>query len=262
LQQPLPLIHSFYGTDVSYIHDRGFSHFVDGCCPGLLQLLQQHGITRGRIVDVGCGGGISTAALAAAGFETLGIDQSAAMIKLARQRLPAGQFTRGSLDDQPLPECQTVIAVGEVLNYTRTAHPARRLAHFFSRVHRALSENGLLIFDIREPLKRSELPLSHQWQGGDWTCLVRQELARRGRTLTRHVTTFRQLGKLYRRQDEIHVQSLYSRNALVTSLRTRGFQVQTRRSYGNYRLHDHRLVVVAKKATKRRSLRAFVSLAE
>ncbi|MEE3368675.1 MAG: class I SAM-dependent methyltransferase [Planctomycetota bacterium] len=256
------MIHSFYGTDVSYIHDCGFSHFVDGCCPGLLQLLQQHGITRGRIVDVGCGGGISTAALAAAGFETLGIDQSAAMIKLARQRLPAGQFTRGSLDDQPLPECQTVIAVGEVLNYTRTAHPARRLAHFFSRVHRALSENGLLIFDIREPLKRSELPLSHQWQGGDWTCLVRQELARRGRTLTRHVTTFRQLGKLYRRQDEIHVQSLYSRNALVTSLRTRGFQVQTRRSYGNYRLHDHRLVVVAKKATKRRSLRAFVSLAE
>ena len=254
------MTYSFYGTDVSYIHDRGFRRFVDGCCAGLLQLVQQHGITRGRIVDLGCGGGISTEALAAAGFETLGIDQSAAMIKLARQRLPQGKFRRASLEDQPLPECQAITALGETLNYTRSVQPARRLSQFFARAHRALTPNGLLIFDIREPLNRGELAPNHQWQGEDWACLVRQELTRRGRTLTRHVTSFRQLGKLYRREDEIHVQHLYSKSELVASLRARGFRVHTRRSYGTYRLHDHRLVVVAKKVANPRSPRVFVPL--
>ena len=254
------MTYSFYGTDVSYIHDRGFSRFVDGCCAGLLQLVQQNGITRGRIVDLGCGGGISTEALAAAGFETLGIDQSAAMIKLARQRLPQGKFRRASLEDQPLPECQAITALGETLNYTRSVHPARRLSQFFARAHRALTPNGLLIFDIREPLNRGELASDQQWQGKDWACLVRQELTRRGRTLTRHVTSFRQLGKLYRREDEIHVQHLYSKSELVASLRARGFRVHTRRSYGTYRLHDHRLVVVAKKVANPRSPRVFVPL--
>ena len=252
--------HSFYGTDVSYIHDRGFSRFVDGCCAGLLQLLQQYGTTEGRIVDLGCGGGVSTAALAAAGFETLGIDQSAAMIQLARQRLPQGKFIRAALEDEPLPECQAITALGETLNYTRTAQPARRLSQFFACAHRALTDNGLLIFDIREPLIRGDLALTHQWQGADWACLVRQELARRGRTLTRHVTSFRQVGKLYRRHDEIHVQQLYSKIKLAASLRARGFRVHTRRSYGTYRLHDHRLVVVAKKVAKHRPLRVFVPL--
>ena len=247
------MTYSFYGTDVSYIHDRGFSRFVDGCCAGLLQLVQQHEITRGRIVDLGCGGGISTEALAAAGFETLGIDQSAAMIKLARQRLPQGKFRRASLEDQPLPECQAITALGETLNYTRSVQPARRLSQFFARAHRALTPNGLLIFDIREPLNRGELAPNHQWQGEDWACLVRQEL-------TRHVTSFRQLGKLYRREDEIHVQHLYSKSELVASLRARGFRVHTRRSYGTYRLHDHRLVVVAKKVANPRSPRVFVPL--
>ena len=251
-------MNSFYGTDVSYIHDRGFSRFVEGCCAGLLQLLKRHGITQGHVVDLGCGSGISTAALAAAGFQTLGIDQSAPMLKLARQRLQRGKFRHTSLEDEPLPECSAITAVGEVLNYTRTTQPAARLSQFFARAHRALVPGGLLIFDIREPLHRDHLALNNQWQGADWTCLVRQKLTRRGRILTRYVTSFRQLGKLYRRQDEIHVQHLYSQDDLVNWLRASGFRVRTRRSYGKYRLRNHRLVVVAKKVANDRPAGVFV----
>ncbi|MAV34468.1 MAG: SAM-dependent methyltransferase [Planctomycetaceae bacterium] len=243
---------SFYGTDVSYIHDRGFSQFAERSRGGLLQLLSENGVTGGRVVDLGCGGGISTAALAALGFQAIGVDQSSPMLKLARRRLPTGTFLRGTLEGCRLPRCEAITAVGEVLNYDPTPRRGGRLRAFFARAYGALGPGGLLIFDIREPLRRRELPPDGHWQGPDWACLVRQELAPRGRTLTRYVTSFRQLGKLYRRQEEVHVQHLFTENELVGWLKASGFRVRTRRSYGDYRLRSHHLVVIARKPPRDR----------
>ena len=44
------------------------------------------GTPSGRLLDVGCGGGSHTAALAAAGWETVGVDVSEAQLRLARER--------------------------------------------------------------------------------------------------------------------------------------------------------------------------------
>lgn len=44
------------------------------------------GPAAGRLLDVGCGGGSHTAAFAAAGWDTVGIDVSEAQLRLARQR--------------------------------------------------------------------------------------------------------------------------------------------------------------------------------
>ncbi|MHC4598082.1 MAG: hypothetical protein ACYS47_03665 [Planctomycetota bacterium] len=44
-----------YGEDVAYTHDAGFSGFAVGAAPGLLEILINHGLSRGLVVDLGCG---------------------------------------------------------------------------------------------------------------------------------------------------------------------------------------------------------------
>jgi SAM-dependent methyltransferase len=81
------------------------------------------------VVELGCGSGITARRLTDAGHDVLGIDQSAPLIALARERAPGARFTVGSFVTEPLPECDAVLAIGEVLNYlfdegnTRAALP-------------------------------------------------------------------------------------------------------------------------------------------
>src|SRR5262245_16914733 len=106
-----------YASDLAYIHDVGHGHFARQAAPALLKLLQQHAITSGTVVDLGCGSGIWAEALVKAGYNVLGIDISAAMIDIARQRVPKAQFQVGSYLKAELPPCVAVTSIGECLNY-------------------------------------------------------------------------------------------------------------------------------------------------
>lgn len=48
--------------------------------------------TEGIVVDLGCGSGIWTTALADSGYEVVGVDISPAMIEIACQRVPEARF--------------------------------------------------------------------------------------------------------------------------------------------------------------------------
>jgi SAM-dependent methyltransferase len=91
-----------------------------------------------------------------AGYKVLGVDQSPAMIKLARSIAPESKFQVGSLLSAKLPACDGVTSIGECLNYCFDESNSRtRLRGFFRRVHRALRPGGVFVFDIAEP---SRLP--------------------------------------------------------------------------------------------------------
>jgi SAM-dependent methyltransferase len=57
----------------------------------LPELVRRH-VTGTRAVDFGCGAGRSTRFLAALGLHTIGLDISADMVRLARERDPAGNY--------------------------------------------------------------------------------------------------------------------------------------------------------------------------
>lgn len=62
-------------------------------------LIEQLG-ERGRVLDLGCGSGVPTARqLLDAGHEVVGIDESTAMLELAREHGPNGDFRYGDLRD-------------------------------------------------------------------------------------------------------------------------------------------------------------------
>ncbi|WP_018569874.1 class I SAM-dependent DNA methyltransferase [Streptomyces sp. PsTaAH-124] len=53
-----------------------------------------------RVLDVGCGTGVPTARrLAEAGLDVVGVDLSATMVELARERVPGARFHRADLAD-------------------------------------------------------------------------------------------------------------------------------------------------------------------
>ena len=86
-------------------------------------------------LDVGCGAGASTAALAAYAREVTGVDPSEAMLRRARQALPDASFVLGRSDALPLADATyALVAAAGSLNY---ADPSAALAEI-SRVMRPL----------------------------------------------------------------------------------------------------------------------------
>lgn len=115
--------------------------------PAMLRLA---GNVRGhRILDVGCGAGPTMAALRDAGADVVGLDVSAAMIDLARQRLGPDADLRVADLDRPLPfrdaEFDDVVA-SLVLHYL--ADWSGPLAE----LRRVLKPGGRLLVSVNHPV--------------------------------------------------------------------------------------------------------------
>jgi SAM-dependent methyltransferase len=223
-----------YRDDLAYIHDAGFGGFARDAASFLLAALWRQGMAGGLVVDLGCGSGILAERVAAAGFDVLGIDVSAAMVALARQRVPGGRFRRGSLLTAELAPCVAVTAVGECVNYQfDPANTKQGLEKLFRRIYQALGPGGLLVFDVAEPGRVPGSGLQRTFREGEgWAVLVIAEEDRRRGLLTRRITSFRKVGETYRRDHEVHRLRLFRRSEVAGQLRRIGFRVRVLSGYG------------------------------
>jgi SAM-dependent methyltransferase len=200
------------------------------------------------VVEFGCGGGTLAGRLAGAGFDVLGIDQSRAMIEIARKRAPRARFAVGTLAATPLPQCDAIVAIGEVVNYlpSGTVRAVRRhdreLFKFFARAAAALAPGGLLLFDFMTTSVGRTYPMKVR-AGRDWAIAASARAA--GQVLIREMTTFRRVGVGYRSAHEQHYVRLYSRARITSALRRAGFAVAMRRTIGSTRLIRGDLFAIA-----------------
>ena len=236
-----------YKDDLAYVHDVGFGYFARGATPWLLDTLRRRGITEGLVVDLGCGSGLWARALVDAGYDVLGIDLSAAMIDLARTRVPEATFRTASVFQAALPPCRAVTALGEIFNYLFDAANAfGELGRLFRRVFDALQPGGLLIFDIAEP-GRGRGPRQRHFEGDDWAILTEYEEDTTTHQLTRRIVTFRKVDGCYRRDEENHRLQLYQGTDVAAALRRVGFRVRTVRGYGQQRFPKAYVGFIARK---------------
>jgi SAM-dependent methyltransferase len=237
-----------YQADLAYTHDAGFLFFATGAAPGLLALLARYGVTGGRVVDLGCGSGLWARVLTDAGYDVLGVDYSAAMIALARKRAPKARFRRASYLDVDLPPCDAVTSIGECFNYLFDRDDDAPLERLFRRIHAALRPGGVLLFDVLGPgqVPAGKRPQGHR-SGDDWAVLVEREEDTDRHRLTRHITTFRRVGRLYRRSEEVHRLQLYRGRDVAATLARIGFRVRLMRGYGDFRLRRGHVAVAARK---------------
>jgi SAM-dependent methyltransferase len=239
-----------YQTDLAYIHHTGFTGFAAKAAPGLLNLLRQHRIRDGLVVDAGCGSGVWAHELTARGYDVLGIDISPAMIRLARRNAPRARFTTGSLFAAELPPCAAVTAIGECVNYAFDRRSgAKGLSAFFRRVHGALHPGGVLIFDVVEPgLVPGGAAQRRFLEGPDWAILLAAKEDAARRLLTRRIVSFRRAGRNYRRSEEMHRLHLYERSELLDALHRAGFAARVLNGYGRFRFAPAHAAFVARKA--------------
>jgi SAM-dependent methyltransferase len=201
-----------YGADLSHIHHDGFTRFVRERAPALLRQLPR----KGFVVDLGSGSGVWAKTLTARGFRVLGIDAAPAMVKLARRTAPRAKFQVGSWVTAKIPPCDAVTAISEVLNYASAP-----LEPLFRCVRKALNPGGVFLFDTASPGR----PTGKLFvEGRDWVVLV--DRVEQGLKLTRVITTFRRVGKRWRRDDEVHRCTLRPPEDVLKALERTGFSAK------------------------------------
>jgi SAM-dependent methyltransferase len=226
-----------YHEDLASIHDARFGDMARRAASVLLGALERAGREGGLVIDLGCGSGILSEPVAAAGYDVLGIDVSTAMLRLARRRVPRATFRRVSLHEVRLPRAVAVAGIGECFNYF-VDRPLSELglARLFRRIHRALVPGGILLFDMAAPGRVvGPRPARTNFEASGRAVLVTVAEDRKRNVLTRHITLFRKVGSRYRRSVEVHHQRLFEQAVVMRRLREAGFRVRLLSGYGRLR---------------------------
>lgn len=230
----------FYGRDLAEIHARAFEALAVAGAATLLKLANRQ---PSRVLDLGCGAGRLSIELGKRGVQTWGVDISPDLIALARQRLPMAQFVEGSVLDAAFPRADCAAAIGEVLNYA-TVGDAGDLRRLFNKVHAALEDEGLFLFDLAGP---GRVGAGRAFsQEDDWAVGMTAE--EKEGMLVRRITTFRRgANGAWARCDEVHRLRLWPVDQVIAALSSAGFRAEQIGSYDGLALPDGLYVYAAVK---------------
>jgi hypothetical protein len=168
------------------------------------------------------------------------VDDSAHLVATAAANVRGARFVKASIYEFDIPECEAIVALGESLSYhTEIPEADHSVWNFFQRAGRILPYGGLLIFDVIETGQPTLA--GRTWRSGaDWAVLAETTEDQLSRTLVRIIETFRQVGDLYRRGQEVHRIRLFDTNEVTAALAEHGFATETVRAYGSERLLPRR----------------------
>ena len=235
-----------YGKDLARIHHEGHGDLARSAGPAILSRLRRAGIRGGLVVDLGCGTGILARHLVDGGYDVLGIDPSAAMLRIAARVAPAARFIRGRAEDCELPACVAVLATGEALTYlSPRAAPAAHLRRQIHRVSQALIPSGLFVFDAIVEGDATSMKYRTWRACDDWAVLADVAEDLRAHVVARHITTFVRVRSMFRRSYVEHRVGVYQRTWILRQLRAAGFRARVQPGYGAAPLPPRRLVFVA-----------------
>jgi SAM-dependent methyltransferase len=236
-----------YESDLAYIQAVAYGDFAARSVPAIIERLRAAKPEVRRVLDVGCGAGVTTRALIEADFETLAIEPSEALLELARAAAPSATFFHARIQDVELPPVDAVLAVGEPLTYHAPDSDAgATLRRVFAKVAAALPPHGLFVFDLISA-HGPALDAAGFRRGADWAILYTTREDRASRRLTREIETFRkdQARDCYRRAQELHHVRLFDEHEVASWLEQAGFQVEVSAAHGDVPLPPRRVAFVA-----------------
>ena len=240
---------SIYQDDLAYAHDAGFGLYAREAAPGILAILREAGVDEGTVVELGCGSGILLRELSRAGYATVGIDPSRAMLRMAKAAAPAAHLICAPAEAADIPPCDAVVAIGEILCYLPASTTSERgLARLFKRIASALRPGGVLVFDALVADRGDPMCYRNWRQGEDWAVLSDVDEDKTRERLTRTITTFRRVEGEWRRTRETHVLRVFSRKVLEQALRDAGLATRVSGRFGLMPLPERRLCFRARRS--------------
>jgi len=209
-----------------------FPHLPDGC----------------RILDLCCGAGQIARGLTERGYRVTGVDGSEAMLEFARANAPGAEFIRADARDFRLPDkFHAVISAFDSLNHVMEL---KELKMVFRKVHAAMDDAGLFLFDLNLEDESEKLAGSLDMVEDDNVCVVRASYKPEEKLKRYDVTMFRLEDASWRRSDLTLFQRYYAPGDVIAALADCGFsRVKTydaRREFG-FTISDGRMFYLARK---------------
>lgn len=179
-----------------------------------------------HILDLACGTGRVAAELVRFGHRVSGVDKSAAMLAVARKRVPAADFVQGDLRRFRVEEpAEAALCLYDSLNYLPDAVALRRA---FTNIKRALGPGGAFVFDLNSPTRLASIRTEIlRYEGEDYTLFWSNRYRPERRTwevrLVGHQADPGAPGRV-RRWQERHVEFAHEPEEVLLALRAAGFR--------------------------------------
>jgi ubiquinone/menaquinone biosynthesis C-methylase UbiE len=201
------------------------------------EYLEELGIKPTRLLDIACGEGTFAVAMKKLGYTVTGIDQSSAMIALAKERAKEeGVAVNFIVEDMKtmsfIDEFDLVTCFFDSLNYLVTIND---LQQAFAGAYQALKPGGIYIFDMNTVYGLAVDWMRHQTyiqnETQDFIELHRQYFDYENLIATIAITVFAKAGDSWQRFDEDHQERGYPIADIHFLLEKTGFQILS--TYGN-----------------------------
>lgn len=235
----------YYRHDLALVHHRGFAFHASACAPGILDLLAPLRASNGVVLEVGCGTGLLTKELIAAGHRVIATDASPAMLDVARSVIgdQAEELRQLTLPDDILPEVDAIVAIGHPISYLADAATVDRALVAMAR---ALRPGGLLAIDICDLAwgKARENAPNLGRVGPDWAIITEFSMPSPDR-FVRDMTTFvPNEDGTWHRDNEHHENVLVDTALIPALLRAHGVVARVGVAFGAEALPEGLRVVI------------------
>ncbi len=232
----------------------------------LVEALKKYQIEDGILLELGCGTGKLTRLMASAGFDMIGVDNSAQMLQIAREH-DSGKKDEGILyllqDMREFELYGTVRAVYSACDSLNYILEEDELFEVFRLVNNYLDPQGIFIFDMNTPYKYetvlAERTFAENREEGSfiWENYYDEESRVNEYDLTLFIRDKEQGGEFWRFQ-ETHYQRSYSPDTIRKLLLDAGMEFLG--CYGGYDFcplteDGERMVFIARECGKIRGTR-------
>lgn len=197
----------------------------------LKSYLAEHGITSGTICELGCGTGVMTELFAGAGFQMIGVDQSADMLAIATtKKMKTGSdilYIEQNMENLELAEpVDAIISVCDSINYLLQEEA---LSAVFDRVHKYLKPGGYFVFDMKTAYCYRNIIGNQTWvEQDEEVSYIWENYFYEDSDINEYMLTIfrkQQDSNLYERIEEAHYQKAYTIPALKILLNQNGLEV-------------------------------------
>ncbi len=197
----------------------------------LIRLLRREGIGDGLVLELGCGTGSMTELLARAGYDMIGVDNSADMLEVAlekkeRSGLDILYLLQDMREFELYGTVRAVVSVCDSLNYVTKEED---LLEVFRLVNNYLDPGGIFVFDLNTVYKYRDLlgdaTIAENREEGSfiWENSYFEEEQINEYDLTLFI---RQEGGLFRKYEETHYQRAYEPETVKRLLGQAGLKLE------------------------------------
>ena len=223
-----------YRRDLAMVHHLGFGAHPAAVAPGVVDFLAPVRARDGLVLELGCGTGLLTRELIAAGHRVIATDASGAMLDIARDLIggSAQDVRLLVLPDDPLPPADAIVAIGHPLNYLPDAAAIDRALVAIAGALRPGGRLALDMCDLEWARARKDTPVFAR-AAPDWAIITEFSVPAPDR-FVRDITTFLPNPDGTWRRDGQHHENVLTDTALVPELlRGHGVHAEVRSSFGS-----------------------------